>query len=66
MLTIANMHHVFNEWMRRYAEKPAEFEAEFKTVARFLREACQDRTMPTYGQTSVEYMKHLAAEMGLK
>lgn len=53
----------FNEWMRRYTEEPAAFEAEFRTVKRFLQEKGSGRT-PTYGERSKAYLEKLMAELG--
>lgn len=53
---------VLNEWMRRYTETPEVFEAEFRTVEKFLREmAAGDE--PSYGATSVAYMQRVAADL---
>jgi hypothetical protein len=40
----------FNEWMRQFTENPAEFEAEFQTVSRFLSERVEGKE-PSYGET---------------
>lgn len=42
--------YAFNEWMRRYTEEPEAYEAQFRTVGRFLQEQAAGRE-PTYGET---------------
>lgn len=42
---------VLNEWMRRYIEEPARFDAEFQTVNQFLADEA-DGPKPIYGETS--------------
>lgn len=54
----------FNEWMRRYVDDPAAFEAEFQTVGKFLAEENEGQE-PTYGEHSSAYMAKLAEELGL-
>jgi hypothetical protein len=44
-----------NEWMRRYTEEPESFEAEFKTVGKFLAEQA-DGQEPSYGEWCAAYM----------
>jgi hypothetical protein len=48
----------FNEWMRRYIEDPAAFEAEFRTVQDFLAEKAGGKE-PSYGAICVEYLELL-------
>ena len=50
-----------NEWMRRYTEDPAAFQAEFQTVALFQAERLGGRT-PSYGETCAAYLAALIAE----
>lgn len=61
-MTNAQMAEAFNEWMRRYIEDPARFEAEFNTVNQFLKDEADGRE-PSYGETSTAYMVQLASEM---
>lgn len=51
----------FNEWMRRYIEKPEEFQAEFQAVIEFLKSASAGKE-PDYGQTASAYLDKLMAE----
>jgi hypothetical protein len=44
-----------NEWMRRYTEEPETFEAEFKTVGKFLAEQAEGKE-PSYGEWSAAFM----------
>lgn len=53
--------NALNEWMRRYTEDPASFEAEFQTVARFLSEL-DGGLPPSYGETSMAYLEQIMAE----
>lgn len=53
--------YAFNEWMRRYTEEPAAFEAQFQSVVRFLRERDAGQE-PTYGVAADAYMEQLVAE----
>lgn len=48
----------FNEWMRRYTDDPAAFEAEFQTVGLFVAERAMGRE-PSYGETCVAYIESL-------
>lgn len=52
----------FNEWMRRFIQEPERFEAEFKTVNRFLADENEGRE-PSYGETSAAYMEQLMQEV---
>lgn len=51
----------FNEWMRRYTEEPAQFEAEFRTVGEFLAEEARGEE-PSYGATCDAYLEQLMRE----
>ncbi|WP_100961040.1 hypothetical protein [Bosea sp. FBZP-16] len=51
----------FNEWMRRYTEDPAAFDAEFQTVGRFLAEQAEGKE-PSYGDRCVAMLEQLMAE----
>ena len=53
-----------NEWMRRYIGNPEEFEAEFNTVIKYLKEKDGGKT-PSYGDVSVAYMIELDAALTL-
>lgn len=50
----------FNEWMRRYTEEPERFEAEFRSVGRFLEEERAGKE-PSYGDTCAAYLDELMA-----
>lgn len=52
----------FNEWMRRFTETPEAYEREFQQVDRFLREQGHGE-IPSYGATSVAYLKELMNEV---
>jgi len=52
----------FNEWLRRYIEDPAAYEAEFNTVAAF-RAAEAAGVDPDYGQRQAAYLLHLVNEV---
>jgi hypothetical protein len=65
MITVLDdksLSRALNEWMRRYIENPAEFEAEFETVAEFLNEEKQG-TEPSYGDTAVAYLRKIDAQL---
>ena len=49
----------FNEWMRRYIEDPAAYEAEFNSVAGF-REAEAEGREPDYGERCAAYLLHIS------
>lgn len=49
----------FNEWMRRYTEDPAAFEAQFQTVGEFLAAKAAGEE-PSYGEVCAEFMAELA------
>jgi hypothetical protein len=51
----------FNEWLRRYTENPAGFEAEFQTVGRFLQERA-DGQEPSYGEQCAAYLLTLVGD----
>jgi hypothetical protein len=49
---------IFNEWMRRYTENPAAFEAEFQTVSKFLADQNAGKE-PSYGEVCLAYLHDL-------
>lgn len=51
----------FNEWLRRYTNDPAAFEAEFATVERFKREN-DSGISPSYGAVCVAYLHKIESE----
>ncbi len=55
-----SMAEAFNEWMRRYTDEPARFEAEFRTVGAFLQQMA-DGTEPTYGDECAAYLAEIMA-----
>ena len=56
------MQRAFNEWMRRYTEEPEKFEAEFRTVNRFLEESKGGE--PTYGERATALLESIANDLG--
>lgn len=52
----------FNEWLRRYIDDPAAYEAEFNTVAAF-RAAESEGSEPDYGTRQAAYLIHLCGEV---
>lgn len=54
----------FNEWLRRYIEDPAAFEAEFNMVADF-RAAEADGREPDYGERCAAYLLHISQEVAV-
>lgn len=56
--TTAKASAAFTEWMRRYIEDPAAFEAEFNVVA-----AYRDGGEISYGDAQAEYFEKLMAEV---
>jgi len=52
------MAEAFNEWMRRYTEEPAAFEAEFQTVGAYLEEQNKGKE-PQYGANCAGYLQKL-------
>jgi hypothetical protein len=57
-----NIAQVMNEWMRRYTETPEQFQAEFRTVADFLKESAEG-VEPTYGMVCEAYMALVWADL---
>ena len=51
----------FNEWMRRYQDDPAAFEAEFNTVSKF-REQFDTEDGPAYGLRCADYLFGLVSK----
>ena len=51
----------FNEWMRRFTEEPEKYEAEFRTVGKFLADQAQGQE-PTYGQECAAYLESIMQE----
>lgn len=51
----------FNEWMRRYTEKPEAFEAEFRSGGDFLAQEAKGQE-PSYGAHCDAYLAQLMAE----
>ncbi|MBN9472278.1 MAG: hypothetical protein J0J10_26305 [Bosea sp.] len=60
-MTNEQMVKAFNEWMRRFIEEPERFEAEFRTVNKFLADEAEGRE-PSYGETSAAYLTQLVSE----
>lgn len=54
-----------NEWMRRYIEDPKAFEAEFETVAFYLKEKAEGEEEPSYGLQGAAYLEKLVEELGV-
>ena len=52
----------FNEWMRRFEQEPERFEAEYKSVKRFLKDEAEGRE-PSYGEACANYLEQLMAEV---
>lgn len=52
----------FNEWMRRFIEDPAKFEAEFQTVVSFTAAKLAGRE-PDYGERCTALLFRLSAEL---
>ena len=52
----------FNEWMRRYTQEPERFEAEFRSVAKFLTDEANG-VVPSYGQSCTTYLQQLVEEL---
>lgn len=63
MMSAADIARTSNEWMRRYLEEPEKFEAEFRTITRFLTDQSEGRE-PDYGARCVAYQFHLLDELG--
>jgi len=61
-MTQEEMAKAFNEWMRRYTEDPAGFEAEFQTVIEFLSEQASGEP-PRYGEECAAYMFKISSEV---
>lgn len=55
----------FNEWMRRFTEEPEKYEAEFRTVGKFLADQAQGQE-PSYGQECAAYLESLIDEIQAK
>ena len=55
---------LFNEWMRRYTEEPEKFEAEFRTVGEYLKEAAEG-VEPSYGEHCAAYLLNLRDELAV-
>lgn len=49
---------LFNEWMRRFTEEPEKFQAEFKSVGKFLQEDAAGKE-PGYGRHCTEFLAFL-------
>lgn len=62
-MTNEQMARAFNEWMRRYTEEPEVFEAEFRSVGRFLTEQAGGEE-PSYGQACAAYMEEILRGLG--
>lgn len=52
----------FNEWMKRYTERPEEYNREFQSVIEFLEES-KAGEIPTYGDRSAAYLQKLIDEV---
>lgn len=52
----------FNEWLRRYIENPAAFEAEFNAISVFRAE-CGSNRPPSYGQVCSVYLERILVEL---
>lgn len=61
-MTQAQIAKAFNEWLRRYTEDQAGYEAEFNTVAKY-RAAVADGKEPDYGDDCAAYLAHLCDEV---
>jgi len=55
------MSQAFDEWMRRYTENPAEFEAEFQATSRYLKERGR-KAVTSYGTACASYLRKLIRE----
>jgi hypothetical protein len=55
------MAQAFDEWLRRYVEEPEKFEAEFRTVERFVRQGGADGEETDYGESQAAYLQALMA-----
>lgn len=61
-MTNLEMAQALNEWMRRYIEAPEQFNAEFRTVGKFLQDE-KDGVEPSYGTVGAAYMQKLHDEL---
>jgi hypothetical protein len=60
----ADMAKAFNEWMRRYIEEPARFEAEFRSVISFEAAESEGKE-PDYGSNCTAYLESILGDLGL-
>jgi len=61
-LTKAQLEQGFNEWMRRFTEDPAKFEAQHAIVDNFLSQASQGR-VPSYGEQCTALLLQIIDEL---
>lgn len=61
-MSFSDMARTNNEWMRRYIEEPEKFQAEFRTVTKFLADTTEGRE-PDYGESCAAYQFKLLDEM---
>lgn len=64
-LTQEELAAAFNEWMRRYIETPEEFEREFQSITKYLKDAAGGQT-PTYGDECAAYLLKIVGELAPK
>lgn len=63
-VTITSLADAFNEWMRRYIDKPERFEQEWQTVGKVLAEKAAGQT-PSYGAQSAAYVETILSDLAI-